>query len=174
MGLRARVSSLQGNGQWAEQGASGKASGAVLNPAARFTSCGKSPAPRTAFPRSSASPGTCTTLFGGPVSIRHPCRHFGRDTPLRGGFGWTPPSCGDAQVRVTFTLAVLVYSLFNYTQSLKHLHDALKYSWPFLFNFICLLVFGDYPAKHSVNSIKFIPQLIRDPMTTEAGPSEEA
>lgn len=43
---------------------------------------------------------------------------------------------------------VLVYSLFNYTQSLKHLHDALKYNWPFLFNFICLLVFGDNPAKH--------------------------
>lgn len=43
---------------------------------------------------------------------------------------------------------VLVYSLFHYSRSLKHLHDALKYSWPFLFNFICLLVFGDNPAKH--------------------------
>lgn len=43
---------------------------------------------------------------------------------------------------------VLVYSLFHYSWSLKHLHDALKYSWPFLFNFICLLVFGDNPTKH--------------------------
>lgn len=37
-----------------------------------------------------------------------------------------PPYAGHAQVRATFALGVLVYSLFNYAQSPEHLHDALK------------------------------------------------
>lgn len=115
------------------------------------------------------SPSICSVPSESPSPIKHPCISA-TDTLLRAEFCLNPPSDGHAQVRVTFVLGVLVYGLFNYTQSLKHLHDALKYSWPFLFNFICLLVFGDYPAKHSVNSIKFIPQLIQSPMTMEASP----
>lgn len=115
------------------------------------------------------SPSICFIWFESPSSIKQPCI-LAADTGLRAEFCPNAPSDGHAQVTVTFVLGVLVYGLFNYTQSLKHLHGALKYSWPFLFNFICLLVFGDYPAKHSVNSIKFIPQLIQSPMTMEASP----
>lgn len=115
------------------------------------------------------SPSICFILFESPSSIKHPCI-LAADTLLRAEFCPNAPSDGHAQVTVTFVLGVLVYGLFNYTQSLKHLHNALKYSRPFLFNFIFLLVFGDYPAKHSVNSIKFIPQLIQSPMTMEASP----
>jgi hypothetical protein len=68
--------------------------------------------------------------------------------PFHDEFCWMPQCNGCAQVKSTLALGILVYNLFNYAQSLKHLHDVLKYSWPFLFNFICPLVFGGSPTKH--------------------------
>lgn len=76
--------------------------------------------------RARSSPGICSTLLENSPSIQCPCI-LAADTPFCDKFCLLKsPDAGRAQVRVTFALGVLVYRLFNYAQSPKHLHDALK------------------------------------------------
>lgn len=71
------------------------------------------------------SPDVCSALLGSPPSVKEPCV-LAAAVPLRDEFCPCPPFAGHAQVRVTFVLGVLVYSLLNYARSPKHLHDALN------------------------------------------------
>lgn len=82
--------------------------------------------PQSPYPRARSSPGICSTLLENSPSIQCPCI-LAADTPFCDKFCLLKsPDAGRAQVRVTFALGVLVYRLFNYARSPKHLHDALK------------------------------------------------